>query len=294
MSVPSDLPSPLAMSGMTKFQSLIAHALMRDSVLAFIQLKLADEFVDETTSLTAVDIAQIKNYNASRLYRLLNHVQYFGIVHSHDAEDSIDKSASPEAYVKFTLTADGVMLRSDHSSKMSAWFAWMGNPLTRYCQSEIANVIREPAADYTIPTIRYMHDSDPHSESEFGQDVFSWMMMRRRDDIGLPFGKAISGSAVMEAPDVEKLYSHKFCQAHTVMELGGSLGTLAAMIASKHNNIKHAVVADLPPVIAAAKEQNEGKRLGVADRFDYSEIDFFHDNDDRFVRLNSFCEMSVK
>lgn len=275
MSVPSDLPSPLIMSGMAKFQSLTAHALMRDSVLAFIELKIADVFVDDTTHLTATDIAQKKGLNASRLYRLLHHVKHFGVVETHESEQATNQSPNPETCVKFSLTADGALLRSDHPSKVAAWYAWMGNPLTRYCQSEISDVIKEPAADYKVPMVRFMHENDPQSVNEFGDDVFNWMIMRRRDEIGLPFNEAMTGLSAMEAPDVAQIYSQQLSQTHTLMDIGGSLGTLAATIASKHSNVKHAVVADLPPVIAAAKQQNEGKRHGVVDRFSYSDVDFF-------------------
>ena len=247
--------SPLLERGNLKFDSWISHIIFTDGLRAFIELKVADDFTQRDTTLTAADIAARHGWNAQRLYRLLRHLAFAGIVSASDGGVSGDR---PETRQLWQLTDEGRLLQTSHPSQLHALFAWDFTPIMRASAADTAAIIAQPDDDYTAGTAAYIQRENGGKP----EDVFAFLHRDGYASQGAAFDSAMSAYAAMESAALLRSYDAQLRQCHSVVDLGGNLGSLMCYFAAAHPQLQ-AINADLPPVIAAAKQRNEAAAFGL-------------------------------
>ena len=90
------------------------------------------------------------------------------------------------------------------------------------------------------------------------------------------FDAAASAGAASDGPLLAQLEAGLLSITHTLVDIGGGQGTLAASLAHSHPQLQTVYSADLPAVVNAAKQRQEAARYGLQDRLQYLEIDFLN------------------
>ena len=260
--------SPLVTPGSFQTKSFAGHLYYADSLRSFAELNIADEFSSDCTSLTAAAIAEKHQWNAGRLYRLLRQLTFANIVQPVKGGEG-DASDDPVHSTAFVLTSEGEMFKSAHPSHMRSMLLWEFTPVMRFAAGLRTEFIRQAEERYLPGAARYV------MQENHGQLVDFFTLLRQpayREQMD-HFDGAMSGFTYSEVQSLLRSY-HPLGSYHTLLDLGGNMGTLAAMVGQRHPTIHHLIVADLPPVIAAARAQDVATAYGVSDRVQLVAADF--------------------
>ncbi|CAF0812805.1 unnamed protein product [Adineta steineri] len=109
-------------TGSGKYMSFITNRLLENTVWTFAELSIADLLAAVDKSQTAEELARKQGWNSEYLYRLLRTVTDVNIVR----EIKFNQTIEPEKTNRFELTEHGLLLTSDHPSKIRYLLYWDG------------------------------------------------------------------------------------------------------------------------------------------------------------------------
>ena len=263
--------SPLVTPGVFQAKCFAGHLYFLDSMRSFAQLRLADEFISDSTTLTAAAIAGKHHWNAGRLYRLLRQLTFANIVQPVEQKASGAQDVDdPVSSAAFRLTDEGAMLKSSHPSHMRALLLWEFAAVMRFSADLRTELIQQPEERYLPGAARYVMSENNGQLMEY----FAFLRQPAYSGQMELFDGAMTGYTYSEVQSLLASYP-RIAAYHTLFDLGGNMGTLAAMVGQRHPSIQHLIVADLPPVIQAARLKDEGRTHGVSERLQLVEADFF-------------------
>src|SRR5262245_19920343 len=234
MSQPTELPPPARM-----LQMITGHWISQ-TVAALARLSIPDVVADH--QLTSADIAAKCGSHADATYRLLRAATGLGLF----------VEVAPDM---FKLTPLGATLRSNVPGSMrnfaiaetdqGHWLAW----------GKLTDSIRT---------------GERGAPKALGKEIFEWYQEHPQD--AAAFGGAMSSLASMVAGEVATACD--FSTAKTVVDIGGSHGTLIAAVLRAHGHLS-GIVFDLPDVVARARQQLAAD--GLSSRAEAVGGDFFVD-----------------
>jgi len=199
---------------------------------------------------------------------LLRHLQFADIVTS----QGTDSDPDPVSTVLWSLTEDGSLLTPNDPNLFEWILRWeLGPTMTLSDLPKIlAATIRNPSEEYDTLFMLLMDRQGVQR-----MDPFGWMQMPAQNSVFETFNKAMSSYSNIELSSLIEFYGDRLSQIHTLVDVGGSLGTLVGRILQAYPSIRSGVVADLGPVVQMAEQAGELKRFGVADRTRLVPMDFF-------------------
>jgi len=234
MSQATELPPPARM-----LQMITGHWISQ-TVAALARLAIPDAVAD--LQLPSSDIAAKCGSHADATYRLLRAATGLGLF----------VEVAPDV---FTLTPLGATLRSNVPGSMrdsaiaetdqGHWLAW----------GKLTDSIRT---------------GERGAPKALGKELFEWYQEHPQD--AAAFGGAMSGLASMVAGEVATACD--FTKAKTVVDIGGSHGTLLAAVLRKHGHLS-GIVFDLPDVVERARQHLAEE--GLSSRAEAVGGDFFID-----------------
>jgi hypothetical protein len=253
----TQLLSPLIIPGLPKYVSLLSHNFMQTAVWTFAELGIADLLAAVDQPQTADELARKQGWNSEFLYRLLRAVTIPNIVR----EIKSDQITEPENNHRFELTEDGRFLISDHPSK------------TRYFVSSVFGSLFKNVSSYLPQLVREGYAKGNGIEQMTGnQPIFNFFNNNRKHSFY--FNEAMTTLTLYAAQAVANAID--FSPFKTLVDIGGSLGTLLSHILLKHSTIKKGICFDLPLVIEQAKSGREFIQLNISkDRYEFISGDMF-------------------
>ncbi len=157
-----------------------------------------------------------------------------------------------DASGRFTATALGEQLRSDHPQSKRAMAILMGSPFVWQPWSHLHESIMTgtPAFDHV-----------------FGQPFFEYLERTPQD--GAVFNTAMTSGSSNDVPAILAAYDFSGCAK--IVDVGGGEGALLRGILEQYPHLT-GVLCDLPSVVAAAHELRQSS---VADRCEFVGTDMF-------------------
>lgn len=200
------------------------------------RLRIADFLKDGAK--TADELAALTATHSPSLYRLLRALASVGVLRK-DGEN------------RFSNTALGDCLRSDHPQSMRAALNMMGDPEHWNAHGNMTQSVRtgEIAFDYT-----------------FGMPVFPYFA--QNPQAAKVFDESMTSFSAAVAEAVSSAYN--FSEAKTIADIAGGHGILLAKVLQKNPNAK-GVLFEQPQVL----EGNILEQEGVAERCETVSGDFF-------------------
>jgi len=230
----NELPPPARM-----LQMITGHWISQ-TVAALARLGIPDVVAD--LQMTSSHIAAKCSTHADATYRLLRAATGLGLF----------VEVAPEV---FRLTPLGATLRSNVPGSMRGfamaetdqghWLAW----------GKLTDSVRT---------------GERGAPKALGKEIFEWYQEHPQD--AAAFGGAMSDLAAMVAGEVAT--AADFAKAKTVVDIGGSHGTLVAAVLRKHGHLS-GIVFDLPEVAERAHQQLAAD--GLSSRAEAVGGDFFND-----------------
>lgn len=219
------------------FQAATAYVISA-ALWVTAELKVAD--LIGTGSKSASELASSTNTNEDALFRILRLLAMGGIF----------TETEPR---KFSLTAQGELLRCEHPRSMRDTVLWLANPYHFNIAAELLHSVRtgQPTVEH-VTGKRAFEDiaSDPVKS-----DCFHRAMTNL---------SAMAVSAALEAYD--------FSPFNRIVDVGGGHGFAICSILSKYRHMK-GVVFDLKDVVPGAEQRI--RELGLSDRCRADYGDFF-------------------
>ncbi len=164
---------------------------------------------------------------------------------------SIDILTEDE-YGRFTTTAMGELLRSDHPQSMRPMAILIGSPLVWRPWGELSEAVvtGQPAFDQV-----------------YGESFFEYLGRRPQD--ASVFNDAMTSATSSQTPAILEAYD--FSGLGKIVDVGGGQGALLRGILERYPDAC-GVLCDTPSVVA---EASEIRGTAVADRCDFVGVDFF-------------------
>ncbi|CAF1670970.1 unnamed protein product [Adineta ricciae] len=155
--------TPMELKGFSKYLSLLFHRLTENAVWTFCELGIADLMADHKMPITALELSQLNgnNWNAEFLYRLLRVNADAGIITQVNTNN--ENSTQHEQTIQFQLTEDGLLLTSNHPSKVSYIVQLLLNPNMGKTYQYLPSIIKDGFKNGNC------------FEQTFGCDVFEYM-----------------------------------------------------------------------------------------------------------------------
>lgn len=159
---------------------------------------------------------------------------------------------SEDGHGRFTATAMGELLRSDHPQSMRAMALLMGSPFKWRAWGELCEAITtgRPAFDHV-----------------FGESFFEYLEQRPQD--ASVFNQAMTSATSGDVPAI--LAAYDFSGFRKVVDVGGGHGALLRGILERCPDTT-GVLCDVPSVVA---EASQSRGTLVADRCDFVGVDMF-------------------
>lgn len=184
-------------------------------------------------------IAGATGTHAPTLYRLLRTLAAAGVLREDDQG-------------RFSLTAAGAYLASDHAESLAGWVSLIDRPTMREAWANLEHSIRTGENSF-----RALH----------GEDVWEWR--RHEPDEQAIFNRAMASLSAGVGTAVAKAFD--FGSAAVVADIGGGSGSLLAAILGEHQHLR-GILFDQPAVVAHPEEL---ERAGVLDRCEVVGGSFF-------------------
>lgn len=227
-----------------ELQQLPPQAIMMQMAMGFItsqalavaaRLRIADYLKDGEK--TAAELANLTETHEPSLYRLLRALASVGVLRK-DGD-------------KFSNTALGEVLRSDHPASMRAGLHMMGDPEHWNSHGNMQQSVKtgEIAFEYT-----------------FGMTCFPYFA--QNPEAAKVFDESMTSFSAAVAEAVSSTYD--FSQAKTIADIAGGHGILLSKVLQKNPNAK-GILFEQPQVL----EGNILAQEGVADRTELVSGDFF-------------------
>ena len=253
MSTLSSPPEPRATAGLTSAPTTgapgtppphavlvqMAGALVLSRALyAVAELGVADHLA--AGPRVADELARATGAHAPSLYRLLRTLASVGVF-TEDADHH------------FALTPLGAALRSDAPGAGRSTVRMFAGPAMWASFGELLHAVRT---------------GETGTERALGQPIFDYLSVRPEE--AALFGEAMLGIHGAEPPAVAAAYD--FAGVHTLVDVGGGIGTLLATVLRAHPEMQ-GVLLEMPHVTAEARTRLAA--AGVGDRCTVVEGDFF-------------------
>jgi O-methyltransferase domain/Dimerisation domain len=187
----------------------------------------------------APTIATATGTHAATLYRLLRALAAAGVFHEDDEG-------------RFTLTAAGSYLASDHPESLAGWVSLIDRASMRGAWANLEHSVRTGENSF-----RSLH----------GEDVWEWR--RHEPDEAAIFNRAMASMSAGVGVAVARAFD--FGGMSVVADIGGGSGSLLAAILVEYPKLR-GILFDQPAVIANPEEI---ERAGVADRCEVVGGSFF-------------------
>jgi hypothetical protein len=190
--------------------------------------------------LSSIELARLSGSHPRTLYRLLRALASAGVFH--EAEDRT-----------FSLTPMGECLRSDSSTPLDGWAAYIGRPYAWQAWGHLEHSVRTGENAF-----RHLN----------GQSV--WEYRSTRSDENAIFNRAMTANSrgAIEAT----IAAYDFSRFRHVADIGGGQGQLLAGILAANKSLR-GTLFDQPHVVVKAAEVLN--RHGVADRCEVVDGSFF-------------------
>ena len=224
--------SPMTLNGRSKFLSIAYHQYINNAIYTFAELGLADQLIhaEPNHGLTIEEIVgnDRRQWNSQLLYRILRACVYGGIVELINDDKH------------FILTETGRMMTSDHPSHVRDLIRYtFGALYTEACQ-QMPSLVRGEGSETGVARILG------------GLDFHSVMSQPDQKELLSTFtGAMIVFSAKLAAELVDGV---DFASFLTMVDFGGSRGTVLAQILQNYPTIQHGVVFDSPQIINQFKD----------------------------------------
>jgi hypothetical protein len=245
--------SSLAANGFPKFLTIAYHRMIESSIIAFIDLNLADRLANAASDqgLTLDEIIGTDNnstWNKDILYRILRASVFTGIV----------KQVNDDKH--FALTESGVMLTSNHPSHTSDFLKFHMGPETTSALSKIANVTRrEGVSGIDVAS---------------GADFYEMVALPIHNQYSHVFNGALT--AMTNYAGDRLALAVDFNRFDTIVDLGGNTGAYLAQILSYNPSVKQGIVFDLARVTEKVNNGDVFQSLNISkDRYTFVAGDMF-------------------
>ncbi len=229
------MPNRKRQTPQVQMRSLIAGYWVSRLIYVAAKLGLADLLKGGPRS--ADDLAAAAGVHPPALYRVLRTLAAYGLFTEIKGR-------------RFTLTPLGATLRTDVPASMRdfalmlvekhVWDAW-------------------EQLSYAVQTGRLPFDKI------FGMPFYKYLE-QHPDDLRV-FGEAMTSLSGTENPEIAAAYQkvHQRASIRTLVDVGGGLGSLLALILKKNPKL-NGVLFDVPPVIARAHTDRHVTAKGIAER----------------------------
>lgn len=187
----------------------------------------------------AATIASATGTHAATLYRLLRTLAAAGVLHEDETQ-------------RFSLTAAGAYLASDHPESLAGWVAVIDRPAMREAWANLEHSVR--TGENAFKALN-------------GEDIWEWRHREPKEEATFNRGMAALSAGVGSA--VAKAFN--FEHAAMVADIGGGSGALLAAILVEHPHLR-GILFDQPSVVAHADHL---ERAGVANRCEIVGGSFF-------------------
>ncbi|UJR34421.1 hypothetical protein I4U23_021828 [Adineta vaga] len=255
--------SPMELNGLSKYFSLIRHRIVEYAIWTFCELGIPDLMADHKTPITALELSQLpkNNWNAEYLYRLLRVIADAGIITQINTDEK--NSNQPEETIRFQLTEDGLLLTSNHWSKIPDIIRLFINPIT------------DKTYSYFPSIIKFGNRNGNCFEQAFGCNMFEYMKREENKEYAHIFNNGMLSYSNYTATAI--ISTVDFGRFHTLVDIGGGLGTLLSSIMEKYQSL-YGILFDLDHVIENAKtiNPNEFQRKQIEiNRYEFISGDMF-------------------
>jgi hypothetical protein len=258
--------SPLELKGIPKYLSFSFHRLVERAIWVFCELGIADLMANHQAAITASELSQLNgnNWNAEFLYRLLRVIADVDIIKviNTDNENS-GKDSLPEETIQFYLTEDGLLLTSNHFSKVRDMIRFDLAPDS------------EKISAYFPSLIKFGYKNGNGFEQAFGCNVFDYMQKEENKEYLCLFNNAMVAYSNTTISSVVSIVD--FARFDKLVDIAGGLGTLLSSILEKNQNL-YGILFDLVHVIENAKTMtpNEFQRKQIdLNRYEFVAGDMF-------------------
>jgi hypothetical protein len=211
---PTRMPAQCAAG---QLEQMLAGVAMTHSIYAVAKLGIADLLADGPRTIE--ELASLAAVDPVSLYRLLRALASIGVF-------------TEIAPAQFALTSIAERLKTDAPDSLRAWAIFTGEIAVR-CWGELM---------YSLRT------GHPAFESVFGRSVFEYLQAHPDDAAVFDHHQAQGGLALHAAVAT----ACDFGAMHTILDVGGGNGSLAAAILNRHPGVR-AAIFDLPHVIERAR-----------------------------------------
>lgn len=220
-----------------KLLALVRGHRLTDMLTVVVRLGIPD--ILARGAADAPTIATSTGTHVPTLYRLLRALAAAGVLHEDDAG-------------RFTLTATGSYLATDHPESVAPWVTVIDRPSMREAWANLEHSIRTGENSF-----RALH----------GEDVWAWR--RHEPGEGAVFNRAMAALSAGVGAAVATAYD--FGARSSVADIGGGSGSMLAAILAQHPHLR-GILFDQPTVVA---DPEELERAGLVDRCDVVGGSFF-------------------
>jgi hypothetical protein len=217
--------------------ALVRGHRLTDMIVVVARLRIPDLLARGAAD--APTIAAATGSHAPTLYRLLRTLAAAGVLHEDDEK-------------RFSLTATGSYLASDHPESFAGWVSNIDRPAMREAWANLEHSVRSGENSF-----RALH----------GEDVWEWR--RHEPEEEAIFNRAMASLSAGVGAAVAKAFD--FEHASVVADIGGGSGSLLAAILGEHPHLR-GILFDQPAVVA---HPDELERAGVLDRCEVVGGSFF-------------------
>jgi hypothetical protein len=247
--------SPLTVDGLDKFLSMAYHQFINYAIFTFAELGIADRLIHAahdrgfTTEEIIGDDRQ--QWNSQLLYRILRACVYSGIV----------KLINDDKH--FILTDSGMMMTCDHPTQARDFIRFFFGPMNTSASQQLPSLVRGEGTGTGVERI------------SGGFDFYTFLGQPDQKELLSIFSNAMTTFSVQAGAKLVDCID--FGRFMTMVDHGGSKGTLLAKILQNYPTIQHGVVFDLPHVINQVKngEEFQSRKIHAA-RWSFASGDMYN------------------
>lgn len=255
------LLSPLSTPGDAKYLSFVFHRYLETAVWTFAELGIADLFAAASEPQTADELAQSQGWNSEFLYRVLCAVVDAGILS--EIQNNDVQSIEPAKTHRFKLTEDGYLLTSNHPSKARYILRWELSPLLKMSSNYLPELVRKGYAD-----------GNGLDQITGHRPLFDFLKDEKNRELSNCFDQAMTHLSNASTQPIANAFD--FSKFTTLVDIGGSLGTVLAAILAKYPTIQQGICFDLPHVVQHSIDGCEFKQRNISkDRYRFVGGDMF-------------------
>ncbi|CAF4852082.1 unnamed protein product [Rotaria sp. Silwood1] len=203
------------------------HELISWAVYAFAELGIADRLIhaamDNGFTVEEIIGDDRPKWNSQLLYRILRTCVYGGLVESINDDKH------------FILTQSGKMMTSDHPSHVRDHIRWSFGPIFTGACLQLSDIVRGEGIGTGIARISN------------GLDFYTLMAQPDQKELLSMFSGSMTTFSTQTGSQL--VTGVNFSLFNTIVDVGGSRGTLLAQILENYPTIQQGIVFDLPHIV---------------------------------------------